>query len=96
MSDVSLHHRLFAELRRRHVLRVAAIYGAAGFAILLVLELLGGSLRLPILLVRLGEMRLHLQLDQVDIDVTRNLHSILQLRIHLLLSDRDGFPSAAL
>jgi adenylate cyclase len=53
MSDVPHHHRLFAEMKRRHVLRVAALYGVAGFAVLLALELLGTGFRLPVLLVRI-------------------------------------------
>lgn len=53
MSDVPLHHRLFAEMKRRHVLRVAALYGVAGFAVLLALDLVGTGFRLPVLLVRL-------------------------------------------
>jgi len=53
MSDVPLHHRLFAEMKRRHVLRVAALYGVAGFAVLLALDLVGSGFRLPVLLVRL-------------------------------------------
>jgi hypothetical protein len=53
MSDVPLHHRLFAEMKRRHVLRVAAVYGVAGFAILLALDLIGSGFRLPVLLTRI-------------------------------------------
>jgi hypothetical protein len=53
MSDVPPHHRLFAEMKRRHVLRVAALYGVAGFAVLLALDLVGSGIRLPVLLVRI-------------------------------------------
>ena len=38
MSDVPFHQRLFAELKRRHVFRVMAVYGAVGFVILQVVE----------------------------------------------------------
>ena len=47
MSDVPIHQRLFAELKRRHVFRVMAVYGAVGFVILQVVELLVPALLLP-------------------------------------------------
>ncbi|MFO7586640.1 MAG: hypothetical protein R6X22_01065 [Gemmatimonadota bacterium] len=53
MSNVPRHHRLFAEMKRRHVLRVAAIYGVSAFGVLVALDLLGAGLRLPGLVVRL-------------------------------------------
>ncbi|MCL7965557.1 MAG: hypothetical protein M8857_00465, partial [marine benthic group bacterium] len=47
MSDVPIHQRFFAELKRRHVFRVMAVYGAVGFVILQVVELLVPALLLP-------------------------------------------------
>jgi len=47
MSEVPIHQRLFAELKRRHVFRVMAVYGAVGFVILQVVELLVPALLLP-------------------------------------------------
>ena len=47
MSDPHSYQRLFAELRRRHVFRVAGVYGATAFVVLQVVELLGQGLRLP-------------------------------------------------
>jgi TolB-like protein/Tfp pilus assembly protein PilF len=41
------YQRLFAEMKRRHVFRVAAIYGAVAFAILQVAEPLATALSLP-------------------------------------------------
>jgi TolB-like protein len=41
------YQQFFAELKRRHVFKVAAIYGAVGFVLLQVAELLGQGLRLP-------------------------------------------------
>ena len=40
MSEVPIHQRFFAELKRRHVFRVMAVYGAVGFVVLQVVELL--------------------------------------------------------
>ena len=47
MSDVPFHQRLFAELKRRRVFRVMAVYGAVGFVVLQVVELLVPALLLP-------------------------------------------------
>jgi TolB-like protein len=47
MSDTHSHQRFFAELRRRHVFRVAGVYGATAFVVLQVAELLGQGLQLP-------------------------------------------------
>ena len=41
------YRRLFAEMRRRQVFRVAGVYGATAFVVLQVTELLGQGLRLP-------------------------------------------------
>ena len=41
------YQQFFAELKRRRVFRVMAIYGAVGFVLLQVAELLGEGLRLP-------------------------------------------------
>jgi TolB-like protein len=41
------YRRFFAEMRRRHVFRVAGVYGATAFVVLQVAELLGQGLRLP-------------------------------------------------
>lgn len=41
------YQQFFAELKRRHVFRVMAIYGAVGFVVLQLAELLGQGLRLP-------------------------------------------------
>mgnify|MGYP001823516502 FL=1 len=41
------YRRLFAEMRRRQVFRVAGVYGATAFVVLQVAELLGQGLRLP-------------------------------------------------
>ncbi len=47
MSETSAHQRFFAELKRRKVFRVAAAYGAVGFVILQVAELIADGLQLP-------------------------------------------------
>jgi TolB-like protein/predicted Zn-dependent protease len=47
MPDVPVHQRFFAELKRRRVFRVMAVYGAVGFVILQVVELLVPALLLP-------------------------------------------------
>ena len=47
MSEVPIHQRFFAELKRRHVFRVMAVYGAVGFVVLQVVELLVPALLLP-------------------------------------------------
>lgn len=41
------HERLFAELKRRHVFKVAAVYGAVGFGVLQLAEILVPALQLP-------------------------------------------------
>lgn len=41
------YQQFFAELKRRHVFKVAAIYGGVGFVLLQIAELLGQGLRLP-------------------------------------------------
>ncbi|MCL7974173.1 MAG: tetratricopeptide repeat protein, partial [marine benthic group bacterium] len=46
-SEVPIHQRFFAELKRRRVFRVMAVYGAVGFVILQVVELLVPALLLP-------------------------------------------------
>ena len=47
MSDTSGYQRFFAELKRRKVFRVMAVYGAVGFVLLQVVELLVPALLLP-------------------------------------------------
>ena len=47
MSEPRSYQRLFAELKRRHVFRVAAVYGATAFVVLQVADLLQEALRLP-------------------------------------------------
>ena len=47
MSDVPAYQRFLAELKRRHVFRVMAVYGAVGFVLLQVVELLVPALLLP-------------------------------------------------
>ena len=47
MSETSSYQRLFAELKRRRVFRVAAVYGATSFVILQVADLLQEGLQLP-------------------------------------------------
>jgi TolB-like protein len=47
MSEVPVHQRFFAELKRRRVFRVMAVYGAVGFVVLQVVELLVPALLLP-------------------------------------------------
>ena len=47
MSEVPVYQRFFAELKRRRVFRVMAVYGAVGFVILQVVELLVPALLLP-------------------------------------------------
>ena len=47
MSGTSAYQRFFAELKRRRVFRAAATYGAVGFVILQVAELIGDGLQLP-------------------------------------------------
>ena len=47
MNEPRSYQRFFAELKRRHVFRVAAVYGAAAFVVLQVADLLQEGLRLP-------------------------------------------------
>ena len=47
MSNTTSYQRLFAELKRRRVFRVAAVYGATSFVILQVADLLQEGLQLP-------------------------------------------------
>ncbi|MEJ2548561.1 MAG: hypothetical protein P8125_12250 [Gemmatimonadota bacterium] len=47
MSEGSSYQRFFAELKRRHVFRVAAVYGTAAFVALQVADLLQEGLQLP-------------------------------------------------
>ena len=47
MSKAPSYQRLFAELKRRHVFKVAAVYGATAFVVLQVTDLLQEGLRLP-------------------------------------------------
>ena len=47
MSEVSGYQRLFAELKRRKVFRVAAVYGAVAFVVLQVADILVPALHLP-------------------------------------------------
>ncbi len=46
------YQRFFAELKRREVFRVAAVYGAAGFVVLQVADLLAEGLALPDVVLR--------------------------------------------
>ncbi|MGW8283887.1 MAG: hypothetical protein ACWGON_11360, partial [Gemmatimonadota bacterium] len=46
-SPIPAYQRFFAELTRRHVFRVMAVYGAVGFLLLQVVELLVPALLLP-------------------------------------------------
>ena len=54
MSDRELgsHQRFFAELKRRHVFRVMAVYGATAFVLLQVADLLAQGMGLPDLVLR--------------------------------------------
>ena len=52
MSDVPGYQRFFAELKRREVFRVAAVYGAVGFVVLQVADLLAEGLALPDVVLR--------------------------------------------
>lgn len=47
MDAPSRHKRLFADLKRRNVFRVTAVYGGTGFVVLQVAELLAEGLALP-------------------------------------------------
>ena len=46
------YQRFFAELKRREVFRVAAVYGATGFVVLQVVDLLAEGLALPEVVLR--------------------------------------------
>ena len=47
MPDTPAYQRFFAELKRRKVFRVAAVYGATGFVVLQVADLLAEGMELP-------------------------------------------------
>jgi len=47
MSETPSYQRFLAELKRRHVFRVAAVYGATSFVVLQVADLLQEALHLP-------------------------------------------------
>jgi len=47
MSEATSYQRFFAELKRRHVFRVAAVYGTTAFVLLQVADLLQEGLQLP-------------------------------------------------
>ncbi len=47
MNEPRSYQRFLAELKRRHVFRVAAVYGATAFVVLQVADLLQEALRLP-------------------------------------------------
>ncbi len=47
MSESSSYQRFFAELKRRRVFRIAAMYGGAAFVLLQVADLLQEGLQLP-------------------------------------------------
>jgi len=47
MSETPGHQRFFAELKRRHVFRVAAVYGATAFVIVQAADVFQEALRLP-------------------------------------------------
>jgi TolB-like protein len=47
MSETPAYQRFFAELKRRKVFRVAAVYGATGFVVLQVADLLAEGMELP-------------------------------------------------
>ncbi len=47
LSEPRSYQRFFAELKRRHVFRVAAVYGATAFVVMQVADLLQEGLRLP-------------------------------------------------
>ncbi|MGW8281687.1 MAG: tetratricopeptide repeat protein [Gemmatimonadota bacterium] len=52
MSEIRSYQRFFAELKRRHVFRVAAVYGATAFVVLQVAELLQEALELPAMFLK--------------------------------------------
>ena len=52
MSEIPGYQRFFAELKRREVFRVAAVYGAVGFVVLQVADLLAEGLALPDVVLR--------------------------------------------
>ena len=52
-ENTSGYQRLFAELKRRHVFKVTAIYGAVAFGVLQVADPLAGALELPNMFLRL-------------------------------------------
>ncbi len=52
MSETPAYQRFFAELKRRKVFRVAAVYGATGFVVLQVADLLAEGMELPSVVLR--------------------------------------------
>ena len=52
MSDAPGYQRLFAELKRRKVFKVAAVYGAVCFGVLQVADILVPAMELPDAVVR--------------------------------------------
>jgi TolB-like protein/Flp pilus assembly protein TadD len=52
MSESPGYQRFFAELKRRKVFRVAAVYGATGFVVLQVADLLAEGMELPSVVLR--------------------------------------------
>ena len=52
MSDTPGYQRFFAEVTRRRVFRVMAVYGATGFVVLQVADLLAEGLGLPEVVLR--------------------------------------------
>ena len=47
MSDIPAYQRFFAELKRRHVFRIAAVYGGVGFVIVQAADVFVPALHLP-------------------------------------------------
>ncbi|MGB5676022.1 MAG: hypothetical protein WBO43_15935, partial [Gemmatimonadota bacterium] len=47
MPETPSHQRFFAELKRRQVFRVAAVYGATAFVVVQAADVLQEALRLP-------------------------------------------------
>ncbi|MFQ5889635.1 MAG: hypothetical protein ACE5JR_06240 [Gemmatimonadota bacterium] len=52
MQEAPRYQRLFAELKRRNVFRVAAVYGATAFVVLQVVDLFAEGLDLPAVVLR--------------------------------------------
>ena len=53
MADSPAYQRFFAELKRRKVFRVAAVYGGTGFVVLQVADLLAQSMELPSIVLKI-------------------------------------------